>query len=209
MINRFAIATAALAVLGASSVGAQPAPDRPAGAPPPAVSRDDAAAYLDARLAALHSGLQLTADQEHLWPGFEKAYRDFENLRQERGNPPGNEDPWHGCGAAPIRCPGVAPPSRRSRMRRRRCGKVSTTARSADLRRWHVPILSGTAAGTNAAVTAAANLAREDLAQGTIAASSGREDLLRGTIATAADLTSAVRAATAMGTVFGIAARRD
>jgi hypothetical protein len=92
MIHRLAIATAALAVLGASSVGAQPAPDRPAGVQPPAVSRDDAAAYLDAGLAALHSGLQLTPDQEHLWPGFEKAFRDFENLRQERGNPPGNED---------------------------------------------------------------------------------------------------------------------
>lgn len=34
-------------------------------------------AFLDARLAALHAGLQLTPDQEKLWPPVETALRDF------------------------------------------------------------------------------------------------------------------------------------
>jgi LTXXQ motif family protein len=84
MLNRLATATAALAVLGASSVCAQPAPpDRPEGTRPPAVSREDAGAYLEARIAALHSGLQLTPDQERLWPPFEQAVRELAKLRQQ------------------------------------------------------------------------------------------------------------------------------
>jgi hypothetical protein len=56
MLNRLATVTAALVVLGASSVCAQPAPDRGDGARPPALSREDAGAYLEARISALHSG---------------------------------------------------------------------------------------------------------------------------------------------------------
>lgn len=97
MITKLAVTTVALAFLGASSAGAQPAPNpQPnpqAGGQPPALSREDAGAYLSARLAALHSGLQLTPEQEHFWPGFEKAYRDLANIRLEGGTaPPGNED---------------------------------------------------------------------------------------------------------------------
>lgn len=40
----------------------------------------DRAAFLDARLAALHAGLELTADQDKLWPPVEQAYRDFAKL---------------------------------------------------------------------------------------------------------------------------------
>jgi zinc resistance-associated protein len=40
----------------------------------------DRAAFLDARLAALHAGLTLTADQDKLWPPVEQAYRDFAKL---------------------------------------------------------------------------------------------------------------------------------
>jgi hypothetical protein len=94
MLNRLATATAALAVLGASSVCAQPAPpDRPEGTRPPAVSREDAGAYLEARISALHSGLQLTPEQERLWPAFEQAYRESAKLRLERrSEPPAADD---------------------------------------------------------------------------------------------------------------------
>jgi zinc resistance-associated protein len=42
-----------------------------------AFSPADRAAFLDARLAALHAGLELTADQEKLWPAVESAFRDL------------------------------------------------------------------------------------------------------------------------------------
>ena len=94
MLNRLAIATAVLAVLGASSVCAQPVPDRGDGARPPALSREDAGAYLEARISALHSGLQLTPEQERLWPAFEQAYRESAKLRLEGGSePPAADDP--------------------------------------------------------------------------------------------------------------------
>jgi hypothetical protein len=94
MLNRLATVTAALVVLGASSVCAQPAPDRGDGARPPALSLEDAGAYLEARISALHSGLQLTPEQERLWPAFEQAYRESAKLRLERGSePPSADDP--------------------------------------------------------------------------------------------------------------------
>lgn len=65
-------------VLGLSGVLAQPAPDRPNG---PLFSREDAGAFLEARIAGLHAGLQLTPEQERLWPAFEQAYRERGKLR--------------------------------------------------------------------------------------------------------------------------------
>lgn len=44
------------------------------------VSEQDHAAFLDARIAALHAGLTLTPDQEKLWPPAEQALRDFSKL---------------------------------------------------------------------------------------------------------------------------------
>lgn len=38
------------------------------------------AAFLNARLAALHAGLELNSDQEKLWPPVENAIRDFSKL---------------------------------------------------------------------------------------------------------------------------------
>jgi zinc resistance-associated protein len=43
----------------------------------PHLSAQDRAAFLDARIAALHAGLELTADQEKLWPSVDSALRDF------------------------------------------------------------------------------------------------------------------------------------
>jgi hypothetical protein len=42
---------------------------------------EDRAAFLDARLAALHAGLALTPDQDKLWPPVEAAMRDFAKFR--------------------------------------------------------------------------------------------------------------------------------
>jgi hypothetical protein len=50
------------------------------------LSPEDRAALLDARIAAVHAGLKLTADQEKLWPPVESAVRDFAKLRMDRAN---------------------------------------------------------------------------------------------------------------------------
>jgi hypothetical protein len=47
---------------------------------------EDRAAFTDARIAAVHAGLKLTADQEKLWPPVEAAVRDFAKLRIDRAN---------------------------------------------------------------------------------------------------------------------------
>lgn len=45
---------------------------------------EDRAAFIDARIAAVHAGLRLNADQEKLWPPVEAAVRDFAKLRIDR-----------------------------------------------------------------------------------------------------------------------------
>jgi|SRR5271165_2794883 len=50
------------------------------------LSPEDRAAMLDARIAAVHAGLKLTADQDKLWPPVESAVRDFAKLRMDRAN---------------------------------------------------------------------------------------------------------------------------
>jgi hypothetical protein len=47
---------------------------------------EDRGAFLDARIAAVHAGLKLNADQEKLWPPVEAAVRDFGKLRIDRAN---------------------------------------------------------------------------------------------------------------------------
>jgi hypothetical protein len=49
---------------------------------------DDRAAFLDARIAALHAGLRLNPDQEKSWPAFEQAYRDLAARRGDRADGP-------------------------------------------------------------------------------------------------------------------------
>ena len=80
--------TAALALAGSSLVYAQQppgdagSPDRNGGHP--MFTAQDRAAFLDARIAALKAGLQLTPDQEKNWPAFETALRNLAKLRAER-----------------------------------------------------------------------------------------------------------------------------
>ena len=47
---------------------------------------EDRAAFADARIAAVHAGLKLNADQEKLWPPVETAVREFAKLRIDRAN---------------------------------------------------------------------------------------------------------------------------
>jgi len=54
---------------------------------------EDRAAFVDARIAAVHAGLKLNADQEKLWPPVEAAVRDFAKLRLDRANARMNADP--------------------------------------------------------------------------------------------------------------------
>jgi hypothetical protein len=47
---------------------------------------EDRAAFADARIAAVHAGLKLSADQEKLWPPVEAAVKEFAKLRIDRAN---------------------------------------------------------------------------------------------------------------------------
>jgi zinc resistance-associated protein len=57
----------------------------------------DRAAFLDARIAALHAGLELTPDQDKLWPSVDSAFRDLNktiaDLREKAKNEPRPTDP--------------------------------------------------------------------------------------------------------------------
>src|SRR5579863_2451342 len=67
------------------------------------LSAEDRAALADAKIAAVHAGLKLTADQEKLWPPVESAVRDLVKIRIDRakareaaaadGNEPAEPDP--------------------------------------------------------------------------------------------------------------------
>ena len=77
--------TAALAIAGTTLAYAQQGPaarhEHGQGWRPSAA---DMAAFGDARIAAVHAGLKLTADQEKLWPPVETALRDLAKQRSDR-----------------------------------------------------------------------------------------------------------------------------
>lgn len=77
----------ATGLLGIGLAGAAWAHDWHPGSPDGrwgALSPEDRAAFADARIAAIHAGLKLTADQEKLWPPVEAAMRDMAKMRQQR-----------------------------------------------------------------------------------------------------------------------------
>ena len=86
------VATAALAIAGSSIVYAQqPFGESDGYRDGPRfehrhrhLSPEDRAAFVDARIAALKAGLELTADQAKNWPAFEQALRDMAQLRAQR-----------------------------------------------------------------------------------------------------------------------------
>lgn len=88
--------TTALVVVGSGVVLAQQRPATPDAGPsarPWAQNAQDATAFAEARIAALHAGLMLSPDQEKSWPPFEQAVRDLIKLRAElRGAGPGGDD---------------------------------------------------------------------------------------------------------------------
>ena len=47
------------------------------------MSKEDRAAFFDARIAAIHAGLRLTPDQEKLWPSVETAVRAMSKTMSE------------------------------------------------------------------------------------------------------------------------------
>src|ERR1700740_3086240 len=82
MRNFWIAGVAALAIAGSTAVYAQH--HRHWGQM--RMAPEDRAAYVDARIAAVHAGLKLNADQEKLWPPVEAAVRDFAKLRIDRAN---------------------------------------------------------------------------------------------------------------------------
>ena len=82
MKNVFLAGVAALALAGTTVVYAQHRPFFEH----MRMSPEDRAAFTDARIAAVHAGLKLTADQEKLWPPLEAAVRDFAKMRMDRAN---------------------------------------------------------------------------------------------------------------------------
>jgi zinc resistance-associated protein len=84
MWKTFAAGTAALAIAGASLAYAQKGPDGAERAQRWKPNAEDMAAFSDARIAAVHTGLKLTAEQEKNWPAVEAALRDLAKQRSDR-----------------------------------------------------------------------------------------------------------------------------
>src|ERR1700739_4797489 len=86
-MRKFAIAVCAIvAFVGSTAVYAQYHPWLREHLQHMQMSPEDRAAFADARIAAVHAGLKLTADQEKLWPPVESAVRDLVKLRIDRAN---------------------------------------------------------------------------------------------------------------------------
>lgn len=66
---------AAVAIIGSTAVYAQHRHHHQR------MSTEDRAAFVDAKIAAVKAGLQLTPDQEKMWPPVEAAVRDFAKQR--------------------------------------------------------------------------------------------------------------------------------
>ena len=93
-MRKFAIAgIAALALAGSTAVYAQHNHWYHEHMGHMRMSAEDRAAFVDARIAAVHAGLKLTADQEKLWPPVESAVREFAKLRIDRANARMNAKP--------------------------------------------------------------------------------------------------------------------
>jgi len=76
--------TTALAIAGGTLAYAQQGPGGGGRAQQWRPSTEDVSAFVDARIAALHAGLKLNAEQEKNWPAVESAMRDMAKQRSER-----------------------------------------------------------------------------------------------------------------------------
>ena len=99
-MKKFAIAgIAALAIAGSTAVYAQHHQwfhERMR------MNPEDRAALADARIAAVHAGLKLNADQEKLWSPVESAVREFAKLRIDRANARMNAKPEEDAQKDPV-----------------------------------------------------------------------------------------------------------
>jgi hypothetical protein len=110
MWKKAAIGAATLVVAGSMFAYAQQQPGNPGSGSAPRdgdrmrgrhLSPQDMNAYADARIAALHAGLALNADQEKNWPAFEQALRERSKMRiarmtareQQGDQQPANQQP--------------------------------------------------------------------------------------------------------------------
>lgn len=93
MLWKVAAGAAALVIAAGlachAETAAAPAAGTPAGDSPAASDAHgslaaDHAAFVSARAAALHAGLQLTPEQDKAWPAFETAYREVAEVRHQR-----------------------------------------------------------------------------------------------------------------------------
>ena len=93
-MRKFTIAAiAVLAIAGSTAVYAQYHPWFRDHMQHMRMNPEDRAAFVDARIAAVHAGLKLSADQEKLWPPVEAAVRDLAKLRIDRANARMNAGP--------------------------------------------------------------------------------------------------------------------
>lgn len=86
-MRRFTLAAVAvLAIAGSTAVYAQHREWFGDRGPHMRLSLEDRAAFADAKIAAVHVGLKLNADQEKLWPPIDSAVHDLVKLRLDRAN---------------------------------------------------------------------------------------------------------------------------
>jgi len=84
MLKFILAGTTALAIAGGTLAYAQQGSGAPGRAQSWRPSAEDVTAFADARIAAVHAGLKLTAEQEKNWPAVESAMRDLAKQRSER-----------------------------------------------------------------------------------------------------------------------------
>jgi zinc resistance-associated protein len=84
MLKTFLAGTTVIAIAGATLAYAQQGSSEFQRIQHWRPSAEDIAAFGDARIAALHAGLKLTAEQEKSWPAVESALRDLAKMRSER-----------------------------------------------------------------------------------------------------------------------------
>jgi hypothetical protein len=102
-MRKFAIVgVAALAIAGSTAVYAQHNQWFHEHMEHMRMNPEDRAALADARIAAVHAGLKLNADQEKLWPPVESAVRDFAKLRIDRANARMNAKPEEDAQKDPV-----------------------------------------------------------------------------------------------------------
>lgn len=84
MLKTFLAGTTALAIAGATLAYAEQGSSEFQRVQHWRPSAEDITAFGEARIAALHAGLKLTAEQEKNWPAVESALRDLAKQRSER-----------------------------------------------------------------------------------------------------------------------------